>query len=247
MNENFDDIDLAACSRRARRWAIGLVCLLAINGSLVALALGGFGAAQPRSIAAARPVGTIVPAPKKAGPLGTVPLPSQASEQRPAKAQPVERPAIADPPAGPPQPADPAPPNPSPKTKSSEPPLATPAPPVDVPPAKAPPEPPAAPPLNVVPIASESLILVNPPTTGGEVHFAVEGVVYRLEAGEFCELAGRRERRIEFHRGEEFGYANHQFAGGALAFSVGETGWTLTQLESAAARELLSTCRGKSR
>ena len=220
MNETFDDIDLAACSRRARRWAIGLVCLLAVNGSLVALALGGFGAAEPRPVAA-RPISTPLPAAKKpAAPLGTVPVPNKPDAPLAAKVPPKEPPAAAELTADNPPAEDP------------------PSPPIN---------PPPAPPVNVVPVAVDSLILMNPSTTGGEVRFAVDGEVHRLEAGEFLELPGRRERQIEFHRGDDFGYAKHQLDAGALAFGVGEAGWTLTLLKSDAARELLRTCRGKSR
>jgi hypothetical protein len=237
MNESFDEIDLAACSRRARRWAIGLLCLLAVNGSLVALALGGFGAAQPRSVTAARPVTAAMPPPKKAAPLGTVPLPAKSAGQ----------PSIKPPPTAPPA-ADNSNADPPPAPNGAESPAADPMQPID--PLTTPQPPAAPPPVNGVPFATDSLIVVNPPTTGGAVHFAVDGVVHRLDAGEFAEFAelvGRRERQIEFHRGDDFGYARHQFASGALAFGVGEAGWTLTPLDPAAVRELLSTCRDKSR
>src|SRR5215204_4211683 len=59
MNENSDELDFAMCSRRARRWMLGLVLLLTINFSLVGLALGGFGAARRRPADDQTPVTTV--------------------------------------------------------------------------------------------------------------------------------------------------------------------------------------------
>jgi hypothetical protein len=242
MNETAEELDLAACSRRARRWAIGLACLLGLNFSLVALALAGFGArpnpqhdgllaavppprdaqktAQPaRAQSHARP-----PAAKAAlvieqadkPPIADAPV-ARMAEGKPVEPTPVEPPQLEDPP----QPHAPDPP-------------------------PVPPAPPAArtPPPAVAP-ATASLIVVNPPATGGAVHFAIDGVVYTLAPGEYRELSGTVTRRVQYHQGDQFGYASHRLDSGVHAFGLAANGWTLKPLDASVARKLLLECQQK--
>jgi hypothetical protein len=229
MRENSDDLDLSACLRHARRWMIALLCLLAINGSLVALAFGGFGAAprrEPTAHAAApssRPLVAAVPV-TTAPPAAVIPVvepdtaPSPATVTDPPPATPV---VVDSPPSDPPPASDP----PSPATVA--------------------PLPVVAAPHNAVPPALDSLIVANPPDIGGAVHFTVNGVVHTLAPGDYVEFAGRSERLIEYHRGDDFGYAKHKLLGGAHTFALGPIGWTLQPLDPEEARELLCVCRQK--
>ena len=77
------------------------------------------------------------------------------------------------------------------------------------------------------------------------MYFVVEGVVLSLDPGEYCELAGSRQRSVEYHRGDEFGYAQHRLAAGTHAFGLNETGWTLRPIEPGAGQSLLGKCRRK--
>jgi len=216
MRENSDELDLHSCLRRARRWAIALLCLLAINGSLVALAYGGFGAAfrrepTPRGISAAPPVVPTVA-------TTTAVHPAPAPQPRPAEPDVAPLPVTV---------ADPPPVTPVVDVPSNDP-----------PPAVTPPDKAAGQP-------ADSLIVANPPDIGGAVHFTVNGVIYTLAPGEYVELAGRSDRRIEFHRGDDFGYATHELAGGTYTFELCPTGWSLQLLDPVEARELLCVCRAK--
>jgi len=243
MRENSDDLDLSTCLRHARRWFMGLLCLLAINGSLVALAFGGFGAARPplpRSAVAPLAV-SVAPAPVR--PLATAPV-----------KQPAESPADALVPrviAPPPETTstEPTPGAPPPATDPPPAPGLPPSPVVDPPPAVNPPvnvSPDNVAPANAVPPpATESLIVANAPDIGGAVNFTVDDVVYTLAPGEYVELKGRTARRIEFHRGDDFGYATQELERGVFAFEVAAAGWSLQPLEPAAARKLLEACRAK--
>lgn len=243
MTEHSDDFDLPTCLRRARRWAIALVGLLAVNGSLVTLAFGGFGAA-PRREQTAQSVAAQPSLPVQA-PVPTQPTEPAAPPADPTVARFVDPPAaalLAGPVATDPLPSDllPSDPLPSDPLPSDPPPTSPPATPViDPPPADVPPD------NTVLPPAANSLIVANPPDTGGAVNFTVDGVVYALAPGEFIELAGRSERVFAYHRGDDFGYSTHKLVGGAHAFELCPTGWSLQPLDAAAARKLLGACRPK--
>ncbi|HZN32382.1 MAG TPA: hypothetical protein VFB80_01135, partial [Pirellulaceae bacterium] len=107
-----------------------------------------------------------------------------------------------------------------------------------------PPATPPSPPENATPeLEAGWLTIVNPPDTGGPVHLTVEGVVYRLAPGEYCQVAAGGARRVAYHQGDDFGYARHDLARGTHAFEIGNTGWTLKPLTPAAARQLVEHCR----
>ena len=71
------------------------------------------------------------------------------------------------------------------------------------------------------------LCLVNPSHTGGEVRYTVDGTIFSLRPGEYHELPRGAERRIEFHRGDDFGYAQLALREGIYVFAVGSGGWSL--------------------
>ena len=75
------------------------------------------------------------------------------------------------------------------------------------------------------------LRLANPSETGGVVYYAVDGESFSLNPGDYHELSPGKERRIEFHRGEDFGYANFELQAGDYLFSVGDAGWDLTPVK----------------
>jgi hypothetical protein len=235
MNEQIDDLDCSTFLRRARRWTIGLVLLLSVNFSLVAIALG-YGATRPSAgpLAAATP---IAPATELAPPPQISVPPAPSVPQPPQQPQPIDPlpPPATDSPQSPVPPAPPVP--------TDLPPVAIAQTPEPTPPAPAQPaaEPP---PENVVPDpAADSLIIINPHTTGGPVHFAIEGVVYRLDPGQYRELQGSRERKVEYHQGDDFGYAAHRLMRGTHAFDIQDSGWKLLPIETATqARKLLEAC-----
>ena len=71
------------------------------------------------------------------------------------------------------------------------------------------------------------LRLVNPSETGGDVHYAVDGKSFSLRPGEYHELPREAARQIDFHRGDDFGYAKQVLREGTYVFSVGKAGWDL--------------------
>ena len=71
------------------------------------------------------------------------------------------------------------------------------------------------------------LRLINPRETGGDIHYAVDGESFSLRPGEFHELPQDTAHRIEFHRGDEFGYAELELGAGDYVFGVGSKGWNL--------------------
>lgn len=75
--------------------------------------------------------------------------------------------------------------------------------------------------------SSPLFCLVNPSETGGEVHYTVDGTVFSLRPGEYHELALGAKRQIEFHRGDDFGYAKLALREGVYVFTIGSSGWNL--------------------
>ena len=257
MSDQTDELELelAAWRHRARRWMLGLMLLLTINVVLVGLALGGFRAgrpefpaavtaapAQPAAEKTAQPSQRPVPTEESTTTEPLTPVATEPAVPQPAILQPtkrpliIERPGIVDPPA--PRPAPPTPPSPPPAPLTPPTPLAPPTPPSPAPPSPSPPPEETAPDLG-----AESLIIVNPADNGGPVHLAVDGIVYRLAPGEYCQVAGRRAKRVTYHRGGDFDYASHDLEPGTNAFEIGAAGWSLKPVAPATARRLVGECR----
>lgn len=131
------------------------------------------------------------------------------------------------------QPVEPQPVNPSPAESPAEQPPALVSEPAPTQPA------PVELPRNELP----ALVIVNPPQSGGLVHLAIDGIVITLLPGEYHRVNGKESRRVEYHRGDDFNYAQHELAEGTHQFQVGDTGWTLILVEPAKATRLIETCR----
>jgi hypothetical protein len=75
------------------------------------------------------------------------------------------------------------------------------------------------------------LELVNPPETSGRVHFVVDGVIHTLVPGERRKFVAICPRKIEFHRGDDFGDLAYTVERGTWQFQVSEKGWELVEAE----------------
>jgi hypothetical protein len=92
-------------------------------------------------------------------------------------------------------------------------------------------------------IAQEMLVVINPPTTGGVVHFLLDGEIVSLAPGELARVLAKESRLVQFHRGDDFGDEELRLVTGVYAFAVSERGWTLAEAETAFAARLLEVCR----
>jgi hypothetical protein len=90
------------------------------------------------------------------------------------------------------------------------------------------------------------LVIINPPTTGGEVHFLLEDEVVSLQPGEFHVVAEIDERVVKFDRGEDFGFVEQKVSDEAWVFAVGPRGWRFQLVDRTAAAEHLQRCRPRS-
>src|SRR5262249_18015198 len=72
-----------------------------------------------------------------------------------------------------------------------------------------------------------ALILVNPPSSGGPIHYVVDDQVFSLLPGEYHRLGTDAQRRIRFHRGDDFGDADLRLQQGTHQFIVSGQGWEL--------------------
>jgi hypothetical protein len=75
---------------------------------------------------------------------------------------------------------------------------------------------------------SQGLVLLNPQETGGSVSYLLNGQVQSLRPGQKQELPGAQSWRIQFHRGDDFGNAEHTLTSGTYAFRVSKQGWELS-------------------
>lgn len=80
----------------------------------------------------------------------------------------------------------------------------------------------------VEPAHANVLTLANPGDTGIEVYYAVDGTILMLAPGQSKQFSGGQTRRIQFHRGGEFGEADYTLTSGAYEFRVSSTGWDLS-------------------
>jgi hypothetical protein len=87
------------------------------------------------------------------------------------------------------------------------------------------------------------LIFINPPATGGVVHFLLESEVISLGPGELARVLGKGSRLVQFHRGDEFGDEQLRAEAGVFAFAVSDRGWTLAEADDAVAARLLQVCK----
>ncbi len=76
------------------------------------------------------------------------------------------------------------------------------------------------------------LVIQNPADNQGAVHFLFNGEVFSLEAGESRQLPHDGQRRIEYHRGGEFGVAQQELEVATYEFRVTDGGWNLRTVEA---------------
>jgi len=245
--------------RIARIWTILLVTLLAVNFGLVAMAVstpvrrtsaapqvGDPSAVAPQSpvqLATPQTTETADPSPPQlvnpsTDAIAEIVANAQAVlwEDAEREAHVIPEPAELDAPVAAPVPVAEANGTPIANVAPTvETPVAPPATPGEVPQATTPPAL-AALPQNV-------LILVNPPNSGGVIHYALDDSVISLLPGEYQELDDVRERRIRFHKGNDFGEAELRLQRGTHLFAVGEMGWELRPADDNFARRLLNICR----
>jgi hypothetical protein len=87
------------------------------------------------------------------------------------------------------------------------------------------------------------LLIINPPTTGGDVHFLLAGDTITLRPGEYHHIATADERLVKFDRGADFGLVEQQVADEIWLFAVGSQGWHCESIDRAAASKLWRQCR----
>ena len=74
-----------------------------------------------------------------------------------------------------------------------------------------------------------TLVLFNPEETRGQVNYVVDGEVHTLQPGETHDLGEGDTWHIQFHRGDDFGNAEHFLPTGQYRFHVSkEDGWGLS-------------------
>jgi len=243
MSEPFADDRSSSGIRTTRLLTILLITLLVINFGLVALALHAPSPPAPTSILLSGPISHSpqVPVPSQvaeaevAGALETPAAPwdefdiqahivPDSADLEPLVAVPASQADVtAKSPIMPPEQA-----NDSLPAATSSPPIATPS---------LPPEP------ATVVVRPTGLFLMNPPSSGGPVHYVVADEVFSLLPGEYHRLDADVQRRIRFHRGDDFGDADHQLQQGTYQFIVGDSGWELQPADEPLADRLLTICR----
>jgi hypothetical protein len=97
-----------------------------------------------------------------------------------------------------------------------------------------------------LPEVPPGLVLINPPSTGGAVHFLLAEEIITLQPGEFHAVAEIDERLIKFDRGEGFGLVEQKVSGEVWMFAVGPRGWHFQLIDRERAATHLKGCRPRS-
>jgi hypothetical protein len=90
------------------------------------------------------------------------------------------------------------------------------------------------------------LVVINPPSTGGAVHFLLAEEVITLQPGEFHVVAEIDERVVKFDRGGDFGQVEQKVSGEVWMFAVGSRGWHFRLVDRERAARHLEGCRPRS-
>jgi hypothetical protein len=93
----------------------------------------------------------------------------------------------------------------------------------------APASPAADAPPEVKTARSTSVVLINPPDSGGVIHYLADGAGFSLYPSQMHQLDAEHKLRVEFHRGGTYGDAVHDLGPGTYAFQVTENGWDLVE------------------
>jgi hypothetical protein len=76
----------------------------------------------------------------------------------------------------------------------------------------------------------DEIVLYNPATSGGPVHFLAAGAAETLRPGEERSWPAEELGVLRFHRGGEFGNARLELPPGVYEFHVGERGWDVVEV-----------------
>jgi hypothetical protein len=77
------------------------------------------------------------------------------------------------------------------------------------------------------------VVLYNPTTSGGPVHFLAAGAAQTLQPGEERSWPAEELGVLRFHRGGQFGNARLELPPGVYEFHVGELGWNVVEVTRA--------------
>jgi len=94
-----------------------------------------------------------------------------------------------------------------------------------------------------LPDIAGKVVIVNPASTGGAVHYVADGQVRSLQPGAWHSFDASSKKRFVYHKGDEQADAEHELAAGVFAFSVGPSGWTLQAVNPENVTQLLQNCR----
>ena len=93
------------------------------------------------------------------------------------------------------------------------------------------------------PSPDERIVIINPPGTGGVVHYMIDGTSMSLMPGEYAQLESNGARRVDFHRGGDLSDTQLRMESGAYIFSVSQAGWELLPTSTAECERLMVVCR----
>jgi hypothetical protein len=92
-------------------------------------------------------------------------------------------------------------------------------------------------------LINSGLVIINPPATGGIVHYIVDGEVCSLLPTEYHRFAGDQTKKVVFHKGDDFPDATETIAAGVFVFLVTDDGWELKRADFGTGLRLLKICR----
>lgn len=246
MNDRKLSSELGNWKKLGRRWLTILSAGLVGNLCLIAFALCGLGdtASVARDLAADSPAGDLTVAeptdPAATSPAATNDVVQAPSEEPTAttvvKTQSGNSAATASDSS---EPGNPAAPQATPRSDGVDAEtLSTAAPPPDV---KIPAE--LKETIEINDAAQVATIIFNPATTGGTVHFVVDGEIYSLSPAEYRCFAGPSKKRVVFHKGDELIDVAQEVLAGEFAFAVGSSGWELKAVDPITGKQLKQSCR----
>jgi hypothetical protein len=96
---------------------------------------------------------------------------------------------------------------------------------------------------TVVASLTDTLVIINPPGTGGVVHYVLDEKTISLQPGEYFQIPSGEQRRVNFHRGGDLSDVELNVEAGAYVFSVSDAGWELSPAAAAVCSRLLTICR----
>jgi hypothetical protein len=89
----------------------------------------------------------------------------------------------------------------------------------------------------------DNIVIINPPGTGGIVHFVMGDRTVSLMPAEYIRMNAQSGKRMAFHRGGDLGDVEMQVNPSAYQFNVSQTGWELAPIRPAELDRLLEICQ----